>query len=225
VAGNLIEKEYVMLNGLRENPDRPFAVLLGGAKVADKLPLIRTLLETADTLLIGGAMAHTFFRAKGHELGESLVDEKSIEEAGQLLKNRDQYPAQLVLAEDVTAENYAGSVGTFDRNSIPEGWNAKDIGPKTCERFTKLLHDAGSVFWNGPMGVFEESSFENGTRRIVDELSSHDGRVVVGGGDSGAAVSRYSSVSHFDHVSTGGGAALELLEGKPLPGLDALNRK
>lgn len=225
VAGNLMEEEYTVLNGLRSNPDRPFAVLLGGAKVADKLPLIRTLLDTADTLLIGGAMAHTFFRAKGYEMGESLVDEESIEEAGQLLENRDQYRAQLVLAEDVTAENYAGSVGSFDRDSIPEGWNAKDIGPRTCDRFTEILHDAESVFWNGPMGVFEESSFEDGTRRIVDELSNHDGRVVVGGGDSGAAVSKYSSESHFDHVSTGGGAALELLEGKTLPGFDALNRK
>jgi 3-phosphoglycerate kinase len=225
VAGNLMENEYTVLTGLREKPERPLAVLLGGAKVGDKFPLIRTLLDTADTLLIGGAMAHTFFRAKGHELGESLVDEESVDEARELLEERDEHRAQLVLAEDVTADNYAGSVGSFDRDSIPEGWNAKDIGPKTCDRFSEILRNAESVFWNGPMGVFEESSFEEGTRRMVDTLADHDGRVVVGGGDSGAAVSKYAEVDEFYHVSTGGGAALELLEGKTLPGFDALDPK
>lgn len=222
-AGNLLRREYEVLTEVRDDPERPLAVLLGGAKVSDKFPLIRALLDRVDRLLIGGAMAHTFFLAQGHSVGDSLVEEGSVDAASELLANRDDFRADLRFPEDVVADNYAGSVKNFDRDSIPDGWNAKDIGPRTREEFGRVLNEAETVFWNGPMGVFEEDSFEGGTRFVVESLAEHPGRVVVGGGDSGAAVSEFSDPEAFDHVSTGGGAALELLQGESLPGFDALD--
>lgn len=224
LSGELLEKEYRVLSALRENPPRPFVVLLGGAKVSDKFPLIKEFLEVADTVLIGGAMAHTFFVAQGHQVGDSLVEEDRVDEAEELLHNRDEYSGELVLPVDVTAENYAHSVKSFNKTEIPDGWSAKDIGPGTLENFGERLDGAESVFWNGPLGVFEEDPFEEGTRSIVNRLADHDGYVVVGGGDSGAAVSEYSSVDSFYHVSTGGGAALELMKGNLLPGYESLDR-
>jgi 3-phosphoglycerate kinase len=181
------------------------------------------LLDIADTVLIGGAMAHTFFKAMGFDVGDSLLEEDSVDEASRLLDNRDKYRGSLLIASDVRAENYARSVNVFGRDSIPEGWNAKDIGPDTIDQFNDHLTQSSTVFWNGPMGVFEEDDFETGTKRIVESLADHDGKVVVGGGDSGAAVSEYSNPDRFYHVSTGGGAALQLMEGKSLPGFQALH--
>jgi phosphoglycerate kinase len=224
VAGGLMKREYSTLTQLKDHPDRPLVVLLGGAKVSDKFPLIRTLLDVADRVLIGGAMAHTFFRAMGYGVGASLVEEDSVDEASELLDNTDQFRGELIVSRDVRAEGPEGQIQVFSRDDIPNDWSAKDIGPETLDRFLTLLEDAQTVFWNGPMGVFEEDDFETGTRDIVSGLADLSTRVVVGGGDSGAAVTEYNSPENFYHVSTGGGAALELLEGKSLPGFEALDR-
>ncbi len=222
-AGTLMKREYTTLTRIRENPERPFLVLLGGVKVSDKFPLIRTLLPIADRILIGGAMAHTFFSALGYDVGESLVEVDGVSDATTLLEQCEDVRSTLVLAEDVRAEASDGRVESFSRDEIPPDWRAKDIGSKTVDRFATQLKEAAMVFWNGPMGVFEESEFETGTRELVNVLADCDSKVIVGGGETGAAVAKYESSDQFHHVSTGGGAALELLEEKSLPGFEVLD--
>lgn len=225
VAGRLLEREYRILTGVRDDPDDPFAVLMGGAKVSDKLPVLRNFLTRADRLLVGGAMAHTFFLARGHDVGNSLVEEDWVAEADALLKNLDDYDCEFVLPQDVLVETPDGTVQNCSVSEIPPEGVAKDVGEVTREQFLGQLKRARTVFWNGPLGVFEEPAFEQGTKSMVLGLEDHEGRVVVGGGDSGAAVSKYSDPGHFHHVSTGGGAALSLMQGENLPGYRALDER
>lgn len=224
VAGKLLEKEYRVLTDVRDHAEPPFTVVMGGAKVSDKLPVLRRFLSLADNLLVGGAMAHTFFLAQGHSVGDSLVEEDWVNEAEEMLRELDEYDCDFVLPEDVIVEDSSGGVRNCSVDDIPSGAIAKDIGQMTQSTFRQHLANSRTVFWNGPLGVFEESTFEAGTRSIIEALESHTGRVVVGGGDSGAAVREFSDPDRFDHVSTGGGAALTLMQDGELPGYDALNR-
>ncbi|MFB6347688.1 MAG: phosphoglycerate kinase [bacterium] len=225
VAGRLLESEYTTLTRIRDNPEEPFGVLLGGAKVSDKLPVLRKFLDKADTLLVGGAMAHTFFLAQGNDVGESLVESDWVSEASKLLDDLPGYDCNFVLPEDVTVEVPSrDEIVSCSVDDIPSNGIAKDIGPETQSKFRNYLNNANTVFWNGPVGVFEEKAFETGTKSLVDSLGSHPGKVVVGGGDSGAAVARFSDVDRFHHVSTGGGAAMALMQDKELPGYHSLRR-
>lgn len=225
VAGRLLEREYRVLTEVRDNPDAPFAILMGGAKLSDKLPVLRKFLSKSDRLLVGGAMAHTFFLAQGYGVGDSLVEEDWVSEAEELLENLGEFECDFVLPEDVLVELPPGDVENCSVDEIPSNAVAKDIGKRTRSIFRDRLEGARTVFWNGPLGVFEEESFEVGTRTMVEALENHDGKVVVGGGDSGAAVEKFSSVDKFHHVSTGGGAALSLMQDKTLPGYAALDEK
>jgi phosphoglycerate kinase len=225
-AGLLLEREVEVLSSLLADPARPFVVVLGGAKVSDKIAVIERFLELADAILIGGAMCFSFFRALGHETGESLVDDGDIDHAGRLLsqaelsRGRLQLPVDLVVADrfDVRAERQV-----VDGVDVPEGWMGLDIGPATAERYGAEIRLAATAFWNGPMGVFEMEPFAGGTRAVAEALADCAGTTVVGGGDSAAAIARLGLADSITHVSTGGGASLELLEGKELPGVEALD--
>jgi phosphoglycerate kinase len=225
-AGLLLEREVEVLSSLLADPARPFVVVLGGAKVSDKIAVIERFLELADAILIGGAMCFSFFRALGHETGESLVDDGDIDHAGRLLsqaelsRGRLQLPVDLVVADrfDLRAERRV-----VDGVDVPEGWMGLDIGPATAERYGAEIRLAATAFWNGPMGVFEMEPFAGGTRAVAEALADCAGTTVVGGGDSAAAIARLGLADSVTHVSTGGGASLELLEGKELPGVEALD--
>ena len=223
-AGLLLERELTALAGVVDEPARPLVVVLGGAKVSDKIALIERFLEQADSLLIGGAMAFAFFRAQGVETGDSLV--QGVELAEEALTRAQQSTCELLLPSDlIVADRFAADaehrhvVGT----AVPEGWMGLDIGPETAERYAERIAAAGTVFWNGPMGAFELEPFEAGTRRLAEAVAAAPGTTVVGGGDSAAALARYGLAERVTHLSTGGGAALELLEGKALPGVEALD--
>jgi phosphoglycerate kinase len=218
-AGRLLAKEVEILCRLREDPARPFVGILGGAKVSDKLGVISALLEVVDTLLIGGAMCFTFMAAQGKAVGDSLVEPEQVDAALQLWSS-----GKLVLPSDVVALGPGGSSQrTFDtRVDLPEGWRGLDVGPGTAAEFTDVIEGARTVFWNGPMGVFEDERFAAGTRAVADAVAQCRGFTVVGGGDSAAALARFGLADEVDHVSTGGGASLELLEHGDLPGLEAL---
>ncbi|HIL58682.1 MAG TPA: phosphoglycerate kinase [Rhodothermales bacterium] len=223
-AGLLLAKELEYLHGALEDPDRPFVAVLGGAKVSDKIGVIQALAPKVDRLLIGGAMAYTFLRALGHETGSSLVEEDKTDEAFRLY---DEFRDTLVLPTDhVVAGAFAADAETKTVEEIPDGWMGLDIGPVTREQYADILTNAKTVIWNGPMGVFEMDAFAGGTRRVAQALAeaTEAGAVtVVGGGDSVAAINEAELADRVSHVSTGGGAMLELLEGQTLPGVAALD--
>ncbi|MGA4508576.1 phosphoglycerate kinase [Propionibacteriaceae bacterium G1746] len=230
-AGTLVKKETDILAQLTTNPERPFVVVLGGAKVADKLAVIDNLLKVADTLVIGGGMLFTFLKAEGLEIGNSIVDETNIETCKRYLAEAAAAGKQIILPTDIRVADGAdfenktpkGAVEVVPANAIPAGKVGLDIGPDSEKLFGDAVRGAKTVFWNGPMGVFEIAEFAEGTKAVAQALSEVDGLSVVGGGDSAAAVRELGFADEaFGHISTGGGASLEYLEGKELPGLTVL---
>jgi len=225
--GCLVAAEVTVLRRLTENPERPYVVVLGGSKVSDKLGVIDNLLGKADKLLIGGGMVFTFLKAQGHEVGKSLLEDDQLETCRTYLRRAEESGVQILLPTDIVVApefkpEAAPTVVPADR--IPPDQLGLDIGPESRRAFTGALSDARTVFWNGPMGVFEFDAFAGGTRAVAEALTKVDGLSVVGGGDSAAAVRRLGfDEAAFGHISTGGGASLEYLEGKQLPGIDVLN--
>lgn len=228
VAGFLIGKELSIMGGALENPERPFVAILGGAKVADKIGVITNLLNKCDTLLIGGGMAYTFFKAMGYEIGDSLLDAESIDLAKQLMETAKEKGVKLLLPVDtVVAKAFAADAEhmTVAANAIPAGWQGLDIGEKTRELFAAEIKNAKTVIWNGPMGVFEFPEFAKGTEAVAKACAECGGTTIIGGGDSASAVKKLGYADKMTHISTGGGTSLEFLEGKVLPGVAALNDK
>jgi phosphoglycerate kinase len=226
VAGLLLEREVGVLEGLVKDPKRPLVVLLGGAKVSDKIALIDRFLDMADSLLIGGAMAFSFFRAQGHQTGNSLVEEEGIELARRALEKAASSDCRILLPLDLVAgDKFAADAERRDLDGadVPDGWMGLDVGPQTVEAYSREIEGAGTVFWNGPMGAFEMEPFAAGTRGVAEAVADAPGTTVVGGGDSGAALQQFGLADRVDHLSTGGGASLELLEGKQLPGVEVLD--
>jgi phosphoglycerate kinase len=226
VAGLLLEREVTTLRSIVESPERPLVVLLGGAKVSDKIALIDRFLDTADTLLIGGAMCFSFFRAQGKPTGDSLVEEEGVELARRALDKARSARCELLLPLDlVLGDSFdAGAERRAqDGTDVPDGWMGLDVGPRTAEAFGEEIARAGTVFWNGPMGAFELEPFAAGTRALAEAVATAPGTTVVGGGDSAAALAEFGLADDVDHLSTGGGAALELLEGRELPGVEVLD--
>lgn len=222
-AGFLLEKEIKYLGNTIADPKRPFVAILGGAKVSDKIGVIENLLDKADRILIGGGMANTFFKAQGYDMADSLVEEDAIATAKDLLtKAGDKLllPVDVDLADDFSAD---AASKTMDVGDVPAGWRILDIGPKTVAEFNGVIVGAGTVVWNGPMGVFEFDKFAKGTFEIAKALAKSDAISIVGGGDSASAIQKSGLADKITHISTGGGASLEMLEGKTLPGLAALN--
>jgi phosphoglycerate kinase len=225
-AGLLLEREVVTLRGMIEKPERPLVVVLGGAKVTDKIALIERFLDTADALLIGGAMCFSFFRAQGKPTGDSLVEDEGVELAGKALELAEKSDCKLLLPEDLVLgdEFDAGAeVREEDGVEVPDGWMGLDVGKRTAEAYAREIAAAGTVFWNGPMGAFELDPFAAGTRAVAEAVAEASGITVVGGGDSAAALAEFGLADRVSHLSTGGGAALELLEGRELPGVEALD--
>jgi phosphoglycerate kinase len=223
--GYLMEAELAVLSKLLESPEEPFVVILGGAKVSDKIGVIRSLLTRADELLIGGAMAYTFIKAQGGQVGDSLVEDDKLDEARDILRAAGEQGVRLLLPEDsVCAREIAAGAATetHPSDAIPEGMKGLDIGPEAIEAYRERLRDARTVFWNGPLGVFETEPFDKGTRAIAEAVAGLDGFTVVGGGDSVAALTASGLAEKIDHISTGGGASLEFLEGAELPGVKVL---
>ncbi|HEX8052438.1 MAG TPA: phosphoglycerate kinase [Thermoleophilaceae bacterium] len=225
-AGPLLEREVTTLTEIIEAPQRPLVVVLGGAKVSDKAALIDRFLDIADALLIGGAMCFSFFRAQGKDTGDSLVEEEGVELAREALVKAETSDCRLLLPTDlVLGDRFdAGAeVRETAEVSVSKGWMGLDIGRESREVYADEIAKAGTVFWNGPMGAFEMATFAGGTRRVAEAVAQAQGRTVVGGGDSAAALVSFGLADSVTHLSTGGGAALELLEGKPLPGVEALD--
>jgi phosphoglycerate kinase len=224
-AGLLLEREVRELTAVRDNPQRPLVVVLGGAKVSDKVGVIERFLDSADRILIGGAMCFSLFRCQGIATGDSLVEEEGLEAAGRVLERAEEsrtelsLPVDLVLGREFDAET---EVMDLDGVDVPDGWMGLDIGPRTADAYAQAIAAAGSVFWNGPMGAFELAPFEAGTRRVAEAVAEAPGFTVVGGGDSVAALAEFGLSRGVDWLSTGGGASLELMEGKSLPGVEAL---
>ncbi len=225
-AGRLLEAEVEVLLAARNDPRRPFVAILGGSKVSDKLGVIDALLEVADSLVIGGGMCFTFLAAQGHQVGSSLLEQDQIETCRKLLDSG----ATIHLPSDITGLGPGGKIGDpsaggdvrqFGRD-LPDGWMGLDIGPGTAAEFSDVIAEARQVLWNGPMGVFEDPRFEAGTRTVAEAVADCRGFTIVGGGDSAAAVAQFGLADQIDHISTGGGASLELIEQGDLPGLDAL---
>lgn len=227
VAGFLMERELRYLGAALEHPARPFVAVLGGAKISGKIDVIRSLLPKVDRLLIGGAMANTFFRALGLETGSSLVEEERVELARELLDEAGEVlllPLDLVIARELVDDAETRIVA---RDEVPAGWSAFDVGPSTVDRYTEILAESGTVLWNGPMGVFESHPFSRGTEGVARALvtaTEGGATTIVGGGDSAAAVAELGLQERVAHVSTGGGASLEFLEGRNLPGVESLSR-
>ncbi len=228
VSGFLIEKELKFLGNAVENPVRPFVAILGGAKVSDKIGVIDNLINKCDSLIIGGGMAYTFIKALGHNVGTSLLEEDKIELAKELMAKADAKGVKLLLPLDnVIAKEFSNDAEAKVINSddIPDGWMGLDIGPKTIELYSNAVKEAKTVVWNGPMGVFEFENFAKGTKAVAAALAETDATTIIGGGDSAAAVAVLGYADKMSHISTGGGASLEYLEGKVLPGIDCLNNK
>ncbi len=227
VAGYLMQKELEIMGSALANPQRPFVAILGGAKVSDKIGVIENLLGKADNVLIGGGMANTFFKAKGYEIGDSLVEEDKLDLAREIMARPE--GAKLILPVDVViADAFANeaNIKVTTPDKVPAGWRILDIGPKTLTEFAdKYLKPAKTVVWNGPMGVFEMSSFAKGTTGVAEAMAKVSGVTIIGGGDSVAAVEQAGVADKMTHISTGGGASLEFLEGKTLPGVEALTEK
>merc|ERR1711939_912864 len=226
VAGFLLQKELDYLDGAVSNPDRPFCAIVGGSKVSSKIGVIETLLNKADKVILGGGMIFTFYKALGKDVGSSLVEDDKIDLAKELMAKAEEKGVKLLLPSDVVvADAFAADakIQTVSVDAIPDGWMGLDIGPDSVKEFQKELNECKSVIWNGPMGVFEMDAFAKGTFAIADTLASLDGITIIGGGDSVAAVEKAGLADKMSHISTGGGASLELLEGKVLPGVDALD--
>ena len=221
-AGRLLEREVSTLRGILEDPQRPLVAVVGGAKVTDKIGVLDAFLERADEILIGGAMCFPFFKAQGHSVGDSLCEDEGIEPAARVLmagRDRLQLPVDLVAGQEFNADT---PIRAIDGVDVPEGWMGLDIGPSTADRYSDAVKDAGTVFWNGPMGAFELAPFAAGTKAMAEAVAVSSATTVVGGGDSAAALAQFGLADMVDHLSTGGGASLELVEGKPLPGVEAL---
>ncbi|HBE06729.1 MAG TPA: phosphoglycerate kinase [Firmicutes bacterium] len=225
VAGLLMQKEIETMGKALEDPARPFVAVLGGAKVSDKIGVIKNLLTKVDVLLIGGGMAYTFLKAKGLEIGKSLLDSEKVDLARELMQQAVQKGVKLIVTEDVVvAKEFSADTEykTVKVSEIPADWQGVDIGPETIARFAGEIAKAKTVIWNGPMGVFEIVPFDNGTRAIAAAIAKCDGTTIIGGGDSAAAVEQMGFADKMTHVSTGGGASLEFLEGIELPGVKVL---
>ncbi len=232
VCGFLIEKELSVMADALEHPVRPFVAILGGAKIADKLNVISNLLEKCDTLIIGGGMAYTFLKAKGYEVGNSLVDSEKIGYCTEMMEKADKLGKKLYLPLDiVSAKKFPDPIDAkidsfiHDIDSIPADEEALDIGPKSCKLFADAVKNAKTVIWNGPMGVSENPCFAAGTIAVAQALAETEATTIIGGGDSAAAVTKLGFADKMTHISTGGGASLELFEGKKLPGIECLNDK
>jgi phosphoglycerate kinase len=221
-AGRLLEREVKTLTGILEDPRRPLVAVVGGAKVTDKLGVLDAFLERADSVLIGGAMCFPFFAAQGHDVGDSMCEAEGVAPARRTLEGGGEklrLPEDLVAGREFSADT---EVRELDGVDVPDGWMGLDIGRGSSEAYAEVIRDAGTVFWNGPMGAFELEPFAAGTRRVAEAMAECEGTTVVGGGDSAAAMSQFGLADRVDHLSTGGGAALELIEGKALPGVEAL---
>jgi triosephosphate isomerase len=229
VCGFLIQKEIDVMGGALSNPARPFVAILGGAKVSDKIGVINNLIEKVDSIIIGGAMAYTFIKAKGGQVGGSKVELDKVELAKELMQKAAAKNVNLYLPEDnMVAAEFSATADSKAVNSmeIPDGWQGLDIGPKTAKKFSDVIASAKTVIWNGPMGVFEFEKFAVGTKAIAEALAKNPGAVtIIGGGDSAAAVEQLGYADKVTHISTGGGASLEFLEGKILPGIACLDDK
>jgi 3-phosphoglycerate kinase len=229
-CGYLMKKELDFLHGAVENPKRPFVAIIGGVKISGKIDVLTSLLEKADTLLVGGGMAYTFFKAMGLEIGTSILEEDKIELAKEIIQQAESSSCDFLLPVDsMVADKFENNAETrfVEREAIPSNWQGLDIGLKTIELYRSKIVNAGTVVWNGPMGVFEMDTFAGGTRAIAESMAeaTKKGTVtIVGGGDSAAAIAKFGMETMFSHISTGGGASLELLEGKVLPGVAALDR-
>lgn len=227
-AGLLMSKELEVLGGILTHPHPPFVAILGGAKVSDKIGVLESLLSKCQSILIGGGMAYTFLRAKGISTGKSLVEEDKIEKAEKIMEEADKKSCQIILPLDhIVAPEAKSGVETrvVGQREIPSDWMALDIGPETVDSFSHIIDEASTVFWNGPLGMFEVEKFSKGTQSIAKKLADSKADVVVGGGDSIAALKKENLLDKMSHVSTGGGASLEFLEGKELPGVSVLNDK
>ena len=232
VVGYLMQKEIDFLGNAVENPVRPFVAILGGAKVADKLNVISNLLEKCDTLIIGGGMAYTFLKAQGYEIGQSLVDNEKIDYCKEMMEKAEKLGKKLLLPVDVvTIKDFPNpidapiEVEVYDIDSIPQEREGCDIGPKTAAMYAEAVKSAKTVVWNGPMGVFENPTLAKGTIAVAKSLAETDATTIIGGGDSAAAVNQLGFGDKMSHISTGGGASLEFLEGKTLPGVEAADNK
>ena len=228
VAGFLIEKEIAALDGGINNPNRPLVAIVGGSKVSSKIAVLTNLLDKVDTLLIGGAMMFTFIKAQGGNVGKSLVEDDKIEVAKEILKKAEEKNVKFVLPIDtIVADDMTETANSFvcDPDDIPDDYMGLDIGPKTTELFKAEIALAGTVVWNGPVGVFEVAKFAQGTNAIAQAMADSNAVTIIGGGDSAAAVEKAGLAEQMSHVSTGGGASLELMEGKKLPGIEALEDK
>ncbi|HHT28376.1 MAG TPA: phosphoglycerate kinase [Firmicutes bacterium] len=227
-AGRLLQKELEVLGKALDNPERPFVAILGGAKVADKIGVINNLLAKVDVLIIGGGMAWTFLKSQGYEIGQSLLDAERIQFAAEQVSKAKDGGVELLLPVDaVIADRFAPDAATrvVSIDQIPADWQALDIGPHSREIFSAAIAKAKTVIWNGPMGVFEMEAFANGTKAVAEAMAACGGTTIIGGGDSASAVELFNLADQMSHVSTGGGASLEFLEGKTLPGVAALTEK
>jgi triosephosphate isomerase len=228
VSGYLIEKEVKFLGDAVESPKRPFVAILGGAKVKDKIPVIRNLISKVDTLLIGGGMAYTFFKSEGCEVGNSILDEDSIDLAASLMKEAKDAGVEMLLPVDIVcADKFDNDANTkvVPYNEIPADMEGLDVGPETVKLYGEKIRKAATVVWNGPMGVFEMDNFARGTNGIAEAMAECPGTTIIGGGDSAAAVRKAGLADKMTHISTGGGASLEFLEGKKLPGIAVIEDK
>lgn len=228
VSGFLMEKELEFLGNAVENPKRPFVAILGGAKVQDKISVIESLLSKVDSLIIGGGMAYTFLKAQGYEIGKSLLDAERLDFCRDIMAKAKEVGVDLLLPVDiVVAREFSADAEhkIVSAQEIPSDWEGLDIGPETTKLFSDVVKKAGTIVWNGPMGVFEFAAFANGTKGVATAMADSSAVTVIGGGDSAAAVEQMNLAEQMTHVSTGGGASLEFLEGKTLPGVAALNDK
>ena len=228
VCGYLIQKELKFLGDAVENPVRPFVAILGGAKVSDKINVIENLLEKVDTLIIGGGMAYTFLKAGGYSVGSSLVEEDKVQYAKVMMQKAESKKVKfLIPVDNIVADRFSADAEPIvtESQNIADGFMGLDIGPKTCEIYKGAIGIAKTIVWNGPMGVFEFASFAKGTIAVAEAMSKVDGTTIIGGGDSAAAVNQLGFGDKMTHISTGGGASLEFLEGKLLPGIEALTNK
>jgi phosphoglycerate kinase len=222
-AGKLLQREVETLTGILEDPRRPLVAIVGGAKVTDKIGVLEAFLERAETILIGGAMCFPFFSAQGHEVGDSLCEAEGIDPAKRVLESggdKLRLPTDLVAGREFKADTETRDIDGVD---VPDGWMGLDVGRGTASAYADVIKDAGTIFWNGPMGAFELEPFAAGTRAVAEAVADAEGTTVVGGGDSAAALAKFGLADRVDHLSTGGGASLELIEGKTLPGVEVLS--
>ncbi len=228
LSGFLIEKEVRFLGEALNNPNRPLVAILGGAKVGDKIPIIENLIDKADTILVGGGMSYTFFKGMGLEIGDSLLDKDSVELTQEMLKKSEEkgvkfyLPVDVVVADDFSED---ANIKVVNYDQIPSDMEGLDIGPKTVEIYSQVLKDANTVVWNGPLGVFEMDAFSNGTKCVAEVVSNLEGDTIIGGGDLASAVDKFGFRDKMTHISTGGGASLEFLQGSTLPGIAVIQDK